>query len=170
MAKKSKYATVTDRMRQLYNEDPCMMFDDRIVLKVYLSQFHHITTFMQIYEDSKCPAPATILRARRLFHKRKSGPGCPRLEETINSRVEYLLRTVPATRNSDKLLTAMFLANYHSIHTLSEYVLDYRAPELSSIWSQRRIIQKSGRYLADPIVNIGRKTEEFNHFHHFRRR
>lgn len=172
IAKKSKYLTITERMAILNNEDPCIMFNDRIMLKIYYLQFHGISTFLEIVRDSRCPTFATVLRVRRLYHvKEHAGYGCPRLEdETVEGRIIYLLRDYPATRSSDKLLIAMYLHNYHNITTLSEYILDDDAPEVATIANRRRAIQKRGEYPSNKVVKVGRLTEEFNHHHHFKRK
>jgi predicted transcriptional regulator len=67
---------------------------------------------------------------------------------TVEQRVEELLRTMPDTRDSDKLLVVLYLREYHNVYYLTEILENTKVPQLETITRARRHLQSLGMYEA----------------------
>ena len=87
---------------------------------------------------------------------------------TVMHKVEQILDTYPETRNSDKLLLAIYMKEYHNINTLAIYATMGGLPSFKSIRRSRQKIQRSGRYLADEKVKDLRFENTLSYYRLFR--
>ena len=88
--------------------------------------------------------------------------------ETIEQKVENILKCYPITRGSDRYLTEKYLEFYHGITTFHDYSMSTVAPSLESIRRLRQKIQSAGKYLPSSEVMDDREHIEHQFRNHMR--
>ena len=74
---------------------------------------------------------------------------------TIEKKVEFVLKTYPKSRDSDKNLIVYYMIVYHGVTRLTE-ILDDDIPSFESITRCRRHLQSLGLYKASEQVEMAR--------------
>lgn len=87
---------------------------------------------------------------------------------TVLHRVEQILATYPETRNSDRLLLAIYMKVHHNINSLAVYATMSGVPSFESIRRSRQKIQQQGRWAADEKIKDMRFENTLSYYQLFR--
>ena len=87
----------------------------------------------------------------------------------LKTETEYILKTFPESRDSDKLLTVLVLTTFFQVDRIED-ILKSDVPPLESITRTRRRFQEEGMYLSNKQVESAREGLEREYKHMYRNR
>lgn len=79
--------------------------------------------------------------------------------KNVKDQVEYVLKTYPQTRNSDKLLVVKILNKFYGVHELED-IMSPTVPPLETIRRHRQKFQEKGLYQSDKQIMKAREQRQ----------